>query len=286
MPFLPERDLEIARQIQTSFLPQSLPPLAGWEIATAFQPAREVAGDFYDVFPMVQNRRIGLVVADVCDKGVAAALFMSLCRTLIRALAQQHYSLNWTDVLTGDKVESAASGVETSRRSRRAVPSIGANALKNAVLLTNNYIAQNHGETNMFATLFFGVLDPLSGTLNYINAGHNPPLIIGPAGGVKQPLVLTGPAIGMMPDLTFEVQRAQLTPGDALLMYTDGVTEARALDQTLFGEERLLALLAQPVSGATALLDQIVGSVHAHVGQAEQADDITLLALRRLPESV
>ncbi|CAN5409330.1 hypothetical protein BH10CHL1_BH10CHL1_06590 [soil metagenome] len=276
-----ERDLEIARQIQTSFLPQTLPQWPGWEIAAHFQPAREVAGDFYDAFPMIQNRRLGLVVADVCDKGVAAALFMALCRSLIRAFAQQHYSLNLIDMLDDDKAVNPVAKGGNSARLRRGLPSIGSNALKNAVVLTNNYIANTHGDTNMFATLFFAVLDPLSGALNYINAGHNPPLIVG-SSGVKAQLATTGPAIGLMPDLEFGIQQAHLDPGDTLLIYTDGITEARDAERALYTEARLFTLLEQTATSADDRLTQIENSVRHHIGAAEQYDDMTMLAVRRL----
>jgi sigma-B regulation protein RsbU (phosphoserine phosphatase) len=281
MTITAERDLEIARQIQSSFLPQTLPQLPGWEIATHFQPAREVAGDFYDVFPMIQNRRLGLVVADVCDKGVAAALFMSLCRTLIRAFAQQNYALNWTDVLADDPPQAATDFDQGVVGRRRGAPSIGANALKQAVLLTNNYIAQNHGETNMFATLFFGVLDPKTGSFNYINAGHNPPLIVEPSGD-QRTLATTGPAIGLLPDLPFAIEQAQLRPGDTLLIYTDGVTEARNAHGAFFSEARLSTILAAPAPTAADLLRRIADSVETHRAGAAQSDDSTLLAIRRL----
>jgi sigma-B regulation protein RsbU (phosphoserine phosphatase) len=276
-----ERDLEIARQIQSTFLPGSLPQFSGWEIAARFQPARQVAGDFYDAFPMVQNRRIGLVVADVCDKGVPAALFMALYRSLIRAFAQQHYSLNLTDALVEAKPLEKTAGAGGARR---ALPSIGSNALKNAVTLTNNYIANNHGDTNMFATLFFAVLDPLSGNFNYINAGHNPPLIAG-EGGIKTQLEPSGPAIGLLPDMEFEIRQAQLQKGDRLLIYTDGITEARNSAGDLFGEERLLTTLTQAHLSAGEWLDTIYADLCRHIAEADQSDDITMLAIQRLPDS-
>ena len=154
-----ESELEIARRIQTSFLPAEIPQLPGWEIAARFQPAREVAGDFYDLFPLVQNRRLGLVIGDVCDKGVGAALFMALFRTLIRAFAQQHYTLRWMDALGED------SPVRRTSTGRPVLPSTGTSALKNAIELTNNYIANTHSSAHMFATVFVGVLDPSSGLL-------------------------------------------------------------------------------------------------------------------------
>lgn len=281
MTTLIERDLEIARQIQQSFLPATLPQVPGWEVATYFQPAREVAGDFYDLFPMVQNRRIGLVIADVCDKGIAAALFMALCRSLLRAFAQQHHPVNWSDILEPDKGHQASDplgGLTNFRRNQ--MPTMGTNALKNAVSLTNNYLVENHGETNMFATLFFGVLDPVAGTLHYINAGHNPPLIFNRS-EVKQLLATTGPAIGLLPDSHFAIQQTELAPGDTLLAFTDGITEARNRAGHFFGEERLVAAVTQPAPTLTAVLTRLDQARQAFIGTAEQSDDVTLLAVQR-----
>lgn len=278
-----ERDLEIARQIQQSFLPATVPQVPGWEVATFFQPAREVAGDFYDLFPMVQNRRVGLVIADVCDKGIAAALFMALCRSLLRAFAQQHHPVNWSDLIDPDKgsqTNDPLAGLTNFRRNQ--IPTIGTNALKNAVALTNNYLVENHGETNMFATLFFGVLDPTTGSLHYINAGHNPPLVFN-HNGVKQTLATTGPAIGLLPDSHFAMQQTELAPGDTLLAYTDGITEARNSTGHFFGEERLVATVTQPAPTLMARLTQLDQARHTFIGAAEQSDDVTLLAVQRHP---
>jgi serine phosphatase RsbU (regulator of sigma subunit) len=243
-----ERELEIGREIQKSFLPEELPQVAGWEIAALFRPARQVAGDFYDAFSLPSSGRIGLVVADVCDKGVGAALFMALFRSLLRATA------------TG-----AASG-----------PEAGTELLR-TVRLTNDYIARTHGRSNMFATLFFGVLDPATGSLLYVNGGHEAPIHFGP-GGAKSRLDPTGPAVGMMPDMPFEVRETRLEAGEGLLAFTDGVTDARGASG-LYGEGRLVALLGQPVASAAALLDAIEAGVLAHAAGSEQADDITLLAV-------
>jgi len=254
-----ERDLEIGREIQKSFLPEELPRIPGWEIAARFRPARQVAGDFYDAFALPANGKIGLIVADVCDKGVGAALFMALFRTLLRATA------------TGDGVPPgfAAAG--------DADP---AAELLRAVRLTNDYIARTHGRSNMFATLFFGVLEPATGALLYVNGGHEAPVVYGP-GGVKARLAPTGPAVGMMPDMAFAVGQARLEAGDGLLAFTDGVTDARGASG-LYGEERLLARIREGASSpAAALLDSIESAVLAYAAGWEQADDITLLAVRR-----
>ncbi len=247
-----ERELEIGREIQRSFLPEELPRVAGWEIAARFRPARQVAGDFYDAFTLPDEGRIGLVVADVCDKGVGAALFMALFRSLLRATA------------TGD---SARRGSDPAAE------------LLRAVRLTNDYIARTHGGSNMFATLFFGVLEPSTGSLLYVNGGHDAPVVFG-SGSARARLLPTGPAVGMMPDMGFGVGRARLEPGEGLLAFTDGVTDARG-PSGRYGEERLLDLLREPCACASSLLDAIEASVSAHAAGEEQADDITLLAVRR-----
>lgn len=271
-----ERDVQIAREIQASFLPESIPQPPGWEIAVSFHPAREVAGDFYDVFPLSNNRRVGFVIADVCDKGVGAALFMGLFRSLIRAFAQQHHTLSWMDALIDDDPVVHA----TWPGRRRGVPTIGASALRDAIGMTNNYIARTHEQAIMFATVFFGALDPTTGSLLYVNAGHDSPIIVGP-GGVRAELEPTGPLVGVIPGETFDIGEAHLDPGDTLLAYTDGVTEARAPDGTFFTEERLMGLVAQPASSAAAIMERVEASVRVFTGDADQYDDITLLGVRR-----
>jgi sigma-B regulation protein RsbU (phosphoserine phosphatase) len=137
----------------------------------------------------------------------------------------------------------------------------------------------------MFATLFFGVLDPSTGTLRYINAGHEPPVVVGAAGVVAR-LTTTGPAVGGIPNVDFKVNLVQLEPGDVLVSYTDGVTDARNPSGESMTEKRLLALLAEPATSAGELLRRIEDGVQAHIGSADQFDDITLLVLRRMTESV
>lgn len=272
-----QRDVQIGRQIQAGFLPTTLPEPAGWEIAARFQPAREVAGDWYDAFALPQIGRVGIVIADVCDKGVGAALFMGLMRSLIRAFAQQPTSLRWFDAI--EREGPLAQGASLSER-RRSLPTAGTNALRNAIEQTNNYIAKNHGDTGMFATVFFGILDPSSGQLLYINGGHEKPVIIG-ADGIRQRLEPTGLAVGMMPDSTYTIDTAQLQPGEILVAYTDGVPEARDGDRKFFTEARLLRLLNEPRPSASELLDEIVENIRAHIADADQYDDVTLIAIRR-----
>lgn len=274
MESLLERDLEIGRQIQASFLPEEIPQFPGWEIAARFQPARQVAGDFYDLFPLVQNRRLGLVIGDVCDKGVGAALFMALFRTLIRAFAQQHYALRWMDVLS----EDGPAG--NTRNGRPILPSTGTSALRNAMELTNKYIANTHGTTSMFATIFLGVLDPSNGELLYVNGGHEFPILVNSA-GIRERLEPTGPLVGIIPGAQFEIESVGIEPGDTLVAFTDGVTEAQNAAGEFFGRERLYALLARPASTASELLDAIQSSVREFAGDADPSDDIALLAVRR-----
>lgn len=274
-----ERDLQIGRQIQLDFLPESLPDIPGWEIAAYFHPARDVAGDFYDAFPM-PNGRIGLVIADVCDKGVGAALFMSLFRTLVRVLARQNYSLGLIDQLTGETPQRPTGSRKTGSRIR--LPRTGTQALQNAITLTNNYIAETHFRTSMFATMFFGVLNPANGQMIYINAGHETPLICGSDGTIKAHLGSTGPAVGMMPNMEFNIEQVQLYPGDSLFTYTDGVPEAHSPDGKMFSDERILELLAHPTDSIAGTINQVEKAVRHHIATAPQFDDITMLAVRRL----
>ncbi len=271
-----EHDLEIGQDIQIAFLPDAneIPQPDGWEIVSRFHAARQVAGDFYDAFLLTRGK-VGLVIADVCDKGVGAAIFMALSRSLIRAFAEQHRPLSWVDTLTSE--QPAAKG--QSRRKRKLL-SAGTSALC-AVELTNDYIGNYHGDMNMFATLFFGVLDPRTGVLTYVNGGHDPPAIIGPDGALKTRLMPTGPAVGMMPDMDFEVQQVTLEPGDLLMSFSDGVPDARNPAGERFTLEHLWSLLAQPAPSVAALLDRVETSLYDHIADAEQFDDITMLAVRR-----
>jgi serine phosphatase RsbU (regulator of sigma subunit) len=274
-----EHDIQIARRIQAGFLPTELPKPGGWDVAACFQPAREVAGDFYDAFMISQNRRLGFVIADVVDKGVPAALFMALVRSLTRAFAQQNYSFNWTDML-----EAGSSSQPFARKPARTIPSTGTMALKNAVQLTNNYIIENHMQDNMFATLFFGMLDPVTGQLAYINAGHNPPVIFDGKGNFKLELKPTNMAVGMMPDTNYSIEFTQIDPGDFIFCYTDGVTEARNTAGDFFMEKRLFEVLAQPIKTAQGLVDQVYATLQDFVAGAVQFDDITMIALMRQTE--
>ncbi len=262
-----ERELEIGREIQRGFLPATLPQPAGWEIAAVFRPARQVAGDFYDAFEL-PGGAVMLVVADVCDKGVGAALFMALFRTLFRATATE------LDGATGEPDADAGDGIE-------APALAGARRLRRAVRVTNDYIARTHGAANMFATLFAAALDPATGELHYVNAGHEPPAIVGPA-GVRARLAPTGPAVGLLAGLPFEVGVERLAMGDLLVAFTDGVSEARDAGGAFLADDAVAALLA-PAPSAAALLARAERALDAHGAGGEPWDDVTMLAAHRRP---
>jgi phosphoserine phosphatase RsbU/P len=247
------QDLEIGRRIQGSFLPDALPVNPGWELVAVFQPARQVSGDFYDAFSLVSGTHLGIVMADVCDKGVGAALFMALFRTLIRAMSESNFP-----------AQNATSAEIAAR-------------LQKTIIQTNEYIARTHGNTNMFATIFFGVQNLQSGVLHYINGGHEPPLLRR-ASGANEYIEPTGPIVGALPEMEFEVQSVQINPGDTLLCYTDGVSEARNSAGDFFGEGQLPGLIQ---ASAQASTDAILEKLRGFIGDAPQNDDITMLALRR-----
>ncbi|GGL60443.1 hypothetical protein GCM10010129_00030 [Streptomyces fumigatiscleroticus] len=267
-----ERELEIGREIQLGFLPDSLPSPDDWHIRVRFRPARTVAGDFYDVFELVNHRRLALVVADVCDKGVGAALFMALIRSLLRHTAEQSGLQN---LIAADLMGQDPGWAEQTR----AIPVVGATPLLNAVVGTNSYLTRNHIEQGYFATMFFGVLDPLTGNLVYINGGHNPPVLVSGSGAEPVLLQPTGPAVGIMPDCSFSLCYAQLSPGDTLFIYTDGVTEARSETGRFFGEDLLLEQLTEATVHGEELLNHMDGALSEFVGRAEQSDDVTMMAV-------
>jgi sigma-B regulation protein RsbU (phosphoserine phosphatase) len=259
-----ERDVQVARQIQADFLPDVLPSPEGWEIEAYFQPARQVAGDFYDAF-MLDDKRVGFVIADVCDKGVGAALFMALSRSLIRAFSWIN-KRGLSDNLASSNVSQMVECIE-----------IGLDPIG----LTNDYIAKIHGKMSMFVTLFFGMLEPESGMLTYINAGHNPPALLDQTGQVKERLTLTGPAVGLMPDITYAFRQLTIEPGDTLFLFTDGVPEAHNPEGKLFTEKRMLELLSKPASSSAVLLTRVVDELNDFMGNSNPFDDVTMIGLRR-----
>ena len=267
-------ELEKGRQIQKNFFPNRSPLVQGWEISTYFKEARQLSGDFYDVFELPSGR-IGFVVADVCDKGVGAALFMALFRSLIRVFsdyADSEENNGNAALVTGGRIYS-----NSNDSSANPIPP---GALK-AVELTNDYVAVNHGELIMFATLFFGYLDPETGSLYYINAGHEPLVVVNCSGGVDALLEPTAPAIGFDTTARFGFEHIQIEPGSILLGYTDGVPDAINQAGDFYTAEKLFSLLEQPVDSANSLLNRIVTAVENHIGEAEQHDDITLMVICR-----
>ena len=272
-----DSELEKGREMQTHFLPPVLPERPGWEFSSFFRPARRVSGDFYDLFDLPDNS-IGLVIADVCDKGVGAALFMALFRSLIRIFSGQTAleGLVCPDVDSTPSHRSPSDGVADRYHSPN-------DALK-AIQLTNDYIVQNHEDLAMFATIFYGVLVPGTGELIYINGGHDPLFILHPSGSIREQLPPTGPAVGIQPDAKLDLGTTRIAPGEILFGYTDGVVEARAADGAFFTEKRLMHLLNSGSKSAEQLLKHISSEVSDHIGSAEQFDDITMLAVRRLSD--
>ena len=241
-----EQELALAGRIQTSLLPRELPDIAGWQIAAALKPAKETAGDFYDVIPL-PNSRLAIVVADVADKGMGAALYMALCRTLIRTYAVEYHA-------RPDLVMTV-----TNRR-----------------ILTDT-------DVTMFVTVFYGVLDPATGQLAYCNAGHNPPYLLS-KWRTMQTLEGTGTALGVMERETWEQRVVQIAPGDRLLLYTDGVTEAQDAQGTLFGEHRLVETAQAAMAyRAQEMQDAVLAAVDRFAGNVPQFDDITLMVVAREP---
>jgi sigma-B regulation protein RsbU (phosphoserine phosphatase) len=269
-----DREIEKCRQIQMSFLPKKLPQLTGWDIEEFFFPATRVSGDFYDAF-MLPGGYVGFVIGDVCDKGVGSALFMALFRSLIRIFSgQTHLCKHLCESFTTANQKKAGDMIiqPESIDVEQGNPLI-------AVALTNDYIAQDN-DMCMFATLFFGVLDPESGKLVYINGGHEAVFVID-QNGVRERLLPTGPAVGTLPKAKFAAKEIQLQPGEILFAYTDGVIDARTPDGDRFTKKRLNALLSQPAHGALDLMQRIATSLFAHIGKAPQEDDITMLTLQR-----
>ncbi len=265
-------ELEKGRQIQIDFLPYEIPKLRNWEISACFYPAKQVAGDFYDAF-CIDEQQVGIVLADVCDKGVGAALFMALFRSLIRIFSNQHTLRGLSSsILENAKPEEGWIGDSGTNLAHT-------NAL-HAVTLTNDYVTKHHWGLSMFATLFFGVLDSETGIMSYINGGHEPLFIIGKS-GIKATLKPTGPAVGMMPNSKFKIKQIQFEPGDILIAYTDGVTEGKNPDGHLFTKERLLALLKEPANSASELVERIKTHLFKYIADAPQFDDITMIALHR-----
>lgn len=240
------QELEFAGNIQSTFLPESVPSLDGWSLAASLIPARQTSGDFYDFIPLGGNK-IGLLVADVADKGTGAALYMALSRTLLRTFATQYPD----------------SPAEVFRRA-------------------NDRIFED-SRADQFVTVFYGVLDLDSGEFEYCNAGHNPTYLLRSAnGGGADGLKRTGVALGAMEGLRWKSASLTLEQGDILLFYTDGVVEAQNEDDEFFGDEQLVKIAARlGKSPADTIHTGIMDALKTFVGKAAQFDDITLLTLKR-----
>jgi serine phosphatase RsbU (regulator of sigma subunit) len=243
-----ERELLVARAIQQTFMPREIPGLRGWELAADWQPARQVGGDFYDFFDL-PDRRLGLVIADVADKGMPAALFMALTRALMRAAALTH-----------------ASPAE-------------------ALAQVNDLMVPD-AHRGMFVTAVYGVVGLDSGRLVYANAGHLPPLVWRRARRAVERLNRGGLALGVIEGSRVTEHTIDLAPGDSLILYTDGVTDALSPNGDMYGTERLPEIVrGSTCSSAQSLLRAIGDSVAAFAAGMPPADDLTLTVLHRQPHT-
>jgi serine phosphatase RsbU (regulator of sigma subunit) len=250
-----ELELEIGRQIQTGFFPDSLPQIKGWDVFAYFQSARKVAGDFYDAFPLNRGSQLAVVLADVCDKGLGAALFMVVFRSLLRANIQQSFDCgNETDMDPGERI------IEAVRK-------------------TNNYVALNHAKASMFATVFIAILERDRNEVWYANCGHDPPFLFR-ANGKNDRLMPTNPAIGAFPDLRLSSKSLYMRPGDSIFACTDGVGDARSAEGKCFGEDRLLNILRKNIT-LSQRLNYLTDQIISHTNGTEQYDDITCIAFSR-----
>ena len=240
-----EREVELARQIQMTFLPDHLPEFPNWDLAATWRTAREVGGDFYDVFEL-GGGRLGLFIADVSDKGIPAALFMALTRTLVRAA-----------------IKDTTSPAEVMHR-------------VNELIIPDN-------QQDMFVTAVYGVLSLDTGSLTYTNCGHNPPIWLHDRDHRLETLPRTGPALGVIAGAGIEEHHLLMAPGDSLLWYTDGVTETFSPEDETYDEWRLSEMLRSVRNlGARGLLEAVEKAVDEFRGPRPATDDLTMLAVKRL----
>jgi sigma-B regulation protein RsbU (phosphoserine phosphatase) len=240
-----EDELNIGREIQMSMIPLTVPPFPDhdeFSVFAALEPAREVGGDFYDYY-FIDEERLCFCIGDVSGKGVPAALFMAMAKTVIKSRAADDRST--ASILTH---------------------------------VNDELSADNH--KCMFVTIFSAILNIRTGELLYTNAGHNPPYIKRKDGALQCLDERHGPVVGAVEGMVYAEGRHTMEPGDLLLLYTDGVTEAMDVEDRLFSENRLEQLLtSMDTSDAGTVVDNAVAAVRAFEGEAEQADDITVLAL-------
>ncbi len=256
-----ETELDIGQRIQQSFLPASIPAFDGWQLDGLLRPARKVSGDFYDFFPVPALRAVGLVIGDVCDKGVGAALFMSLFRSLIRSAALSR-------------------GAAAPAADRDAM----ADTVHHAIASTNRYIASTHADSSMFASVFFGLVDTDSGRLCYVNAGHEAPWVAGAADDWTM-LPPKGPVVGLFEEAAYGVGWAEIGPGERLFAYTDGASDARAAAGEPFTEARLSEVVRSVARDSGNFLGEVDARVRGFVGGADQYDDVTMISVYREPAS-
>lgn len=239
-----QQDLHISREIQQAILPKEFPPFPDeptFDIYASMVAANEIGGDFYDFF-LIDQHRLGFVIGDVSGKGISAAIFMALSRTLIRATG-----------LKGDSVSECMRYV-------------------------NNLLCKE-SVSSMFVTVFYGILNTQTGEVDYVNAGHNPPYILS-ANGLRAVEMTNGLALGVMEDFNFESKTLQLNNGDQLLLYTDGVIEAMNLEETPYGEKRFENLLHQSLTlPIEAIIKKSFTDVNDFLNEAPQSDDITFLGI-------
>jgi len=239
-----QQELALARGIQASFLPKVLPEIPGWGLAASLEPARQMSGDFYDLIPLEEGK-LGLLIADVTDKGVGPAMFMALSRTLIRTFARQYPE-------QPELVLQAA----------------------------NHRILQDVGSP-LFVTTFYGVLDPQTGRLVYANAGHNPPLLFHAGQTEPQLLKATGMPLAVDETMQWGQATAQLNPEDVLFLYTDGATDAQNEQEEFFSFERLTESVAAVANlPAAELHTSLVAELRQFIGAVPQFDDITLMVVK------
>jgi sigma-B regulation protein RsbU (phosphoserine phosphatase) len=243
-----DAELQIAAEIQRNFMPETIPQLRGFDIAARTVMAKEVGGDFFDVIPFeiitLDKGTLGLLIADVSGKGVPAALFMALCRIVVRVNALWHR----------DPAK--------------------------AIYDSNNIIAED-AKSGMFVTLFLGVLSEKDRTFSYVNAGHNSPVVFRSRDRTIEELLPTGIALGAVENGEYSSRNLSVGKGDVIVMYTDGVTESINADEELFGENRLNAIIKENARlSAKEILDRILAAVKEFSGDMPQFDDITLLVVK------
>jgi sigma-B regulation protein RsbU (phosphoserine phosphatase) len=239
-------ELEWAGRVQAGMLPDKPPSLPGWEIAARLEPARETSGDFYDFIPL-PNNKLGIVIADVTDKGLGAAVFMALASSLIRTYASRYPTL----------------------------PALALSSVNERIL------SDTRG--SIFVTAFYAVLEPEIGRLRYVNAGHGPPMLLSSLKGKPvDRLGRTGIPLGVMDSAVWGQKIARLSPGDLLLLYTDGVTEAQDRYGDFFGEARLMDALRLSRAGrAGEVLESVAGALNRFTGDTPRQDDRALVVLTR-----